>query len=336
MKRNRGGEQDLDHIIAAASRGMDRATPRVPGQAGPDLLPRPRLPVRAQRDHRGEGDHLARPGRRRDRHRRPGVGDVPRRRLPAALPPCPPVRPRADRPHRRVRPGRRGRPGRRAARARPHRPRREGGLRPAGDGDDPRARHRPRDLPDLEPQHAGRVGLGRVPLDLRHVPPQRGPVHDQHRRARRCSRRTSATRWRRSAGWASWRSRTRRSRPRRRSAASFVPNVSDVAGAPPAPGAARGRGARGGLVAGRPRHEGAARPSADSEIRYVQHRSPDAMCDSRTTSAPRTSLEQGELGLAGDGGRGGDVEDRAVVLLEPDRAVGLDHRARRGSPARPG
>ena len=25
MKRNRGGEQDLDHIIAAAVRGMDRA-----------------------------------------------------------------------------------------------------------------------------------------------------------------------------------------------------------------------------------------------------------------------------------------------------------------------
>ena len=33
MKRNRGGEQDLDHIIAAAVRGMDKASPRVPGQA---------------------------------------------------------------------------------------------------------------------------------------------------------------------------------------------------------------------------------------------------------------------------------------------------------------
>ena len=29
MKRNRGGEQDLDHIIAAAVRGMDRAVARV-------------------------------------------------------------------------------------------------------------------------------------------------------------------------------------------------------------------------------------------------------------------------------------------------------------------
>src|SRR5438128_179606 len=30
MKRNRGGEQDLDHIIAAASRGMDRAVLEYP------------------------------------------------------------------------------------------------------------------------------------------------------------------------------------------------------------------------------------------------------------------------------------------------------------------
>ena len=59
MKRNRGGEQDLDHIIAAAVRGMDRAEPRIPGQAGADLLPRPGVPVRAQRDHRREGDRLA-------------------------------------------------------------------------------------------------------------------------------------------------------------------------------------------------------------------------------------------------------------------------------------
>ena len=84
-------------------RGMDRATPRVPGEAGPDLLPRPGVPVRAERDHRGEGDHLARSGRRRDRHRRPGIGDVPRRRLQAALPAGAPVRPGADRPYRRVR-----------------------------------------------------------------------------------------------------------------------------------------------------------------------------------------------------------------------------------------
>ena len=35
--------------------------PRIPGQARADLLPRPRVPVRAQRDHRREGHPLARP-----------------------------------------------------------------------------------------------------------------------------------------------------------------------------------------------------------------------------------------------------------------------------------
>src|SRR5436190_21362944 len=34
MKRNRGGEQDLDHIIAAALRGMDRATLEYPVKPG--------------------------------------------------------------------------------------------------------------------------------------------------------------------------------------------------------------------------------------------------------------------------------------------------------------
>ena len=95
--------------------------PRIPGQAGAHLLPRPRLPVRAQRDHRRQGDRLARPGRRRDRHRRPRIGDLPGGRLPAALPAGAPVRSRPDRPYRRIRPGRRGGTGRRAARAGPAR-----------------------------------------------------------------------------------------------------------------------------------------------------------------------------------------------------------------------
>ena len=34
MKRNRGGEQDLDHIIAAAVRGMDKATLEYPVKPG--------------------------------------------------------------------------------------------------------------------------------------------------------------------------------------------------------------------------------------------------------------------------------------------------------------
>ena len=37
MKRNRGGERDLDHIILAAIRGLDRRRARVPaGQGRPD------------------------------------------------------------------------------------------------------------------------------------------------------------------------------------------------------------------------------------------------------------------------------------------------------------
>ena len=70
MKRNRGGEQDLDHIISAAIRGMDRARARVPGHARADPLPRPRLSLPAQRDHRREGDRLSRSRRGRRRHRR--------------------------------------------------------------------------------------------------------------------------------------------------------------------------------------------------------------------------------------------------------------------------
>ena len=191
---------------------------RVPRQAGADLLPRPRLPVRAQRDHRGEGDRLAGPRRRRHRHRRPRGDDLPRGRLPAALPAGAPVRPRADRPHRRVRPDRGDRAGRRAARAGPHRPRREGGLRPAGDGDDPRARHRPRDLPDLEPQHQGRERAGRSSAGSS---TRCGATRSGSRStptAPRCSRPTSATRWPSWAGSGSCPrpTRSRRRRPRSR------------------------------------------------------------------------------------------------------------------------
>ena len=130
-----------------------------------------------------------------DRHRRPRVGDLPRRRLPAALPPGPPVRPRAHRPHRRVRPGRRGRPGRRAARARPHRPRRQGGLRPAGDGDDPRARAsssrsaRPR----TSTRGSCRAGTSSAGSSTRSGATRSGSRSTPT--ARRCSRPTSATSW---------------------------------------------------------------------------------------------------------------------------------------------
>ena len=71
MKRNRGGERDLDHIIMAAVRGPRPREPRVPAGArradpddGPDLR------RAAERDHRREGDSLCAARDRRHRHRR--------------------------------------------------------------------------------------------------------------------------------------------------------------------------------------------------------------------------------------------------------------------------
>jgi adenosine deaminase len=59
MKRNRGGERDLDHIIMAATRGLDRAEPRVPDRPRrPDPDDGPDLRRAAERDHRREGDPL--------------------------------------------------------------------------------------------------------------------------------------------------------------------------------------------------------------------------------------------------------------------------------------
>ena len=183
MKRNRGGEQDLDHIIAAAVRGMDRATLEYPIKPGLIFCLDRAFPFElneiicekaiAWRDRGVVGIDIAGPEsstfrladyrRLYRRARQFGLG------LTVHTGEAGPVEEvaRVDR----------------TARAGPDRARGEGGLRPAGDGDDPRARHRPRAVPDLEPQHPGRLGLGRVPLDLRHVPPQRGPLHDQHRRA---------------------------------------------------------------------------------------------------------------------------------------------------------
>ena len=66
MKRNRGGEQDLDHIIAAAVRGMDRAILEYPQvRAGLIFCLDRGLQPRAERDHRRQGDQLAQPRRGR-------------------------------------------------------------------------------------------------------------------------------------------------------------------------------------------------------------------------------------------------------------------------------
>ena len=159
MKRNRGGEQDLDHIIAAAIRGMDRASLEYPVKPGLIFCLDRAFPFElneiivekaiAWRDRGVVGIDIAGPESRRSASPTTGGSSA-----------GPPVRARAHRPHRRGGPGRRGRPGRRAARAGPDRPRRQGGLRSAGDGDDPRARHRPRDLPDAPTSTRGSCRAG--------------------------------------------------------------------------------------------------------------------------------------------------------------------------------
>ena len=75
MKRNRGGERDLDHIIMAAMRGLDRASLEYPQvRAGLILMMDRTFTERAERGHRREGDPLRAARRRRRRHRRPAAG----------------------------------------------------------------------------------------------------------------------------------------------------------------------------------------------------------------------------------------------------------------------
>ena len=129
MKRNRGGERDLDHIIMAAARGLDRASLEYPQvRAGLILMMDRTFDERQNADHRREGDPVPLARHRRDRHRRPS----PRRRaLPvraaeAARRRRPRGRPRRDHPRRRGgrRPRHRGdRRGDRGAQPGPHRPR---------------------------------------------------------------------------------------------------------------------------------------------------------------------------------------------------------------------
>src|SRR6201981_3054759 len=54
MKRNRGGERDLDHILLAAIRGLDRAPPASPARAPPRALsPTPTAPSSRWSKRRG-------------------------------------------------------------------------------------------------------------------------------------------------------------------------------------------------------------------------------------------------------------------------------------------
>ena len=97
-------------------------------------------------------------------------------------------------------------------------------------------------------------------------------------------------------------------------------------GEPAAPGAARGRGARRGVTARR----GSRGPSGLGRLRDPVRAAPVARRDVRLADhvGAEDLLEQGELRLARRRRRAGDPEDRAVALLEPDRPVAVDHRAR--------
>ena len=184
MKRNRGGEQDLDHIIAAAVRGMDKAGLEYPVKPGLIFCLDRAFPFELNeiivekaigwRDRGVVGIDIAGPEsatfrvadyrRLFRRARQFGLG------LTVHTGESGPVE-EVARVVELLEPDRIGH-GVKAA----YDPRAMAMIRDRG--------HRPGDLPDLQPQHPRRLGLGRVPLDLRHVPAQRGPVHDQHRRPR--------------------------------------------------------------------------------------------------------------------------------------------------------
>ena len=175
MKRNRGGERDLDHIILAAIRGLDLARLEYPQvRAGLILMMDRTFDARqneiivdkaigwASRGVVGVDIAGPRPGGLRYDYtqRRPDGRDGARGRA------------RRDDPRRRGgRDGRRGdRRGRRVAAARPDRARDPRRARPGADDAAPRGGRDARDLPDVEPADEGAPRRGRGPRDL---PPAR-------------------------------------------------------------------------------------------------------------------------------------------------------------------
>src|ERR671930_29998 len=127
MKRNRGGERDLDHIILAAIRGLDRASLEYPQvQAGLILMMDRTFSARQNEVIVEKSIRWASRGI---------VG------IDIAGP-----RPRGER------------PGPRSPAPGPDRSRHPRGRRRGPDAGAPRRRGRPRDLPDLEPPHEGASG----------------------------------------------------------------------------------------------------------------------------------------------------------------------------------
>ena len=171
MKRNRGGERDLDHIILAAIRGLDLAGLEYPQVRAGLILMMDRTFDRRQNEvivekalgwaSRGiVGIDIAGP--------RPG-GRYPVRRARAAGRRG--ARGGARRHDPRRRGGRRARArgdvgGRRVAAPRPHRARHPRRGRRRAHGRAARGRHRARDLPHVQPPHEGPAGRGRAARDV--------------------------------------------------------------------------------------------------------------------------------------------------------------------------
>ena len=192
MKRNRGGEQDLDHIILAAIRGLDRASLEYPQvRAGLILMMDRTFTRRAEHGHRREGDPLRAARDRRRRHRGAAAG---RRALRLHGDP----RPRRDGARRRASASR-STSARRAAGSASRRSARSStccgpdrighgilaARRAGADGGAARGGDHARDLPDLEPADEGaRRARTRCATTFRDVRRPRRPVHDRHRRPR--------------------------------------------------------------------------------------------------------------------------------------------------------
>ncbi len=162
MKRNVGGERDLDHIVHAALRGMDRAVLEYGVRAGLIFCLAREFPhelneilVEKAIKYRRRGVVGHRP--RRDRAPRARADARRGGAVPRPLRAGPRGGAQDHRAHRRDRHhragGRAGGGG--GARAAADRPRDLRGPRRAGDGPPARARGGARDLPELEPGHAG-------------------------------------------------------------------------------------------------------------------------------------------------------------------------------------
>ncbi len=153
MKRNRGGERDLDHIILAALRGVDRAQLEYPQvRAGVILMMDRTFDERQNEVIVEKADSLRLARRRRNRHRRPAARrrSLRLRGSGAARAAGPRGRPRRDGALRRGGLRRGGRRGGGDAAPRAHRPRHPGRRRRRVDRAARVHRHGARDLPDLE------------------------------------------------------------------------------------------------------------------------------------------------------------------------------------------